>query len=317
MHKRVLHCARCTNSRCLAKTNMLASKVLQVLFIHYCCFVAKSNSEPGGCRQILVMKSIYTSLHDAVTKYFVEQPNMQHVDLLPIGQMLDYEDFNPGKKTKFSPPGTLPLNVIENALPLVDKLFPTGATINPASVNYSQSDENYHFDSLSSTYDFILTHMMVKARNFSSEQKLRAKYYLQELVPNPELVLQNATELPRYLLYDYYRNLYLKEKETKENELDIHRETLTKEDFENWGVQKLPTLESESDAAFQKWMIFGYKTEVEQELQYFDIDSHEDTLVSTRALFKSMAIYSQKDPHVKVYPFKFEPDTWYLSLKSK
>lgn len=246
----------------------------------------------------------------------VEQPDIQHVDLLPIGEMLDYEDFNPGKKTKYDTPGTLPLNVIENALPLVDNIFPTGDTVRPAPVNHSQSDKDYHFDSLSSTFEFVLTHMMVKPRNFSSEEKLRAKYYLQELVPNSELVIQNTTELPRYLLYDYYRNLYLKEKETKEIQLDIHKRTLTQQDFENWGVQKLPTLESESDAAFQKWMIFGYKSEVEQELQYFDIDSHEDTLVSTRALFKSMAIYSERDPHVQVYPFRFEPDTWYLLLRS-
>ena len=269
------------------------------------------------CRQKAIKKEIYISLHDAITKYSIEHPEVQHVDLLPLGLPLDYDDFNPGNKARFATPGTLPLKVIENALPLVDKIFPTGATVKPAPANISESDKDYHFDSLSSTFDFILTHMLVLPRNFSSDEKLRAKYYLQELVPNPELAIQNRTELPRYLLYDYYRSLYLKEKEDKETEVDSHKETLTQQDYENWGVKKLPVLQSDADAAFQKWMIFGYKTEVEKELQYFDIDTHEDKLMSTRALFKSMAVYSERDPHTQIYPFTFEPESWYQVLNLK
>ena len=74
--------------------------------------------------------------------------------------------------------------------------------------------------------------------------------------------------------------------------MDSHRESLTQPGYENWWVKILPTLESNSEAAFQKWMIFGYKTDVEKDLQYFDIDTHEDKLMSTRALFKSMSVYS-------------------------
>ena len=293
----------------------LRTTLFACLFVFICGQGPESDST--YCRRQAVKKEIYTSLHDAVTKYSIEHSQTQHIDLLPLGLPLDYDDFNPGKTSRFATPGTLPHKVIENALPLVDKIFPTGATVKPAPTNVSESDKDYHFDSLSSTFDFILTHMMVLPRNFSTEETLRAKYYLQELVPNPELVLQNKTELPRYLLYDYYRSLYLKEKEAKETQMDLHRESLTQQDYENWGVMKLPTLESDADAAFQKWMIFGYKTEVEKELQYFDIDAHEDKLMSSRALFKSMAVNSERDPHVQIYPFRLEPEKWYQVLTSR
>ena len=291
--------------------------LLRLISVIALCFLGVLAQSDLQCRQKVVLKDIYTNLHDAITEHFIPSPETQHVDLLVSGIPLDFNDFNPGKKSRFAPPGTLPLTVVENALPLVDKIFPTGATVHPVPTNNSQSIKDYHFDSLSSTLDFILTHMMVLPRNFSSEETLRAKYYLQELVPNPERVIQNETELPRYMLYDYYRSLYLKEKEEKDTQMDSHRKTLTQQGYENWGLKTLPTLESNSEAAFQKWMIFGYKTEVEKELQYFDIDTHEDKLMSTRALFKSMAVYSERDPHVRVYPFTFVPENWYEVLKSR
>ena len=302
------------------KVRKINSIMLSLRLALFACLVIfrviRGQESEFTCRQKTIKKGIYTSLHDAFTKYSIEYPETQHVDLLPLGLPLDYDDFNPGKTSRFATPGTLPIKVVENALPLVNKIFPTGATVKPITTNIL-SDKDYHFDSLSTTFDYILNHMMVLPRNFSSDEKLRAKYYLQELVPNPELVIQNKTELPRYMLYDYYRSLYLREKENKETQMDSHRDSMTQEDYEHWGVKELPTLESDADAAFQKWLIFGYKAEVEQELQYFDIDTHEDKLMSTRALFKSMAVYSERDPHKQIYPFRFEPEKWYQVLNSK
>ena len=120
------------------------------------------------------------------------------------------------------------------------------------------------------------------------------------------------------MLYDYYKSLYLKEKKEMDTEMDSRRELLTQQGYENWGIETLPTLESNSEAAFQKWMIFGYKTEVEKELECLDINTmHEDKIMSTRALFKSMSVYSEKDPHVRVYPFTFVPENWYEVMKSR
>ena len=36
-------------------------------------------------------------------------------------------------------------------------------------------------------YDYILMHMMLLPQNFMEEELLRAKFYLQELVPNPTM----------------------------------------------------------------------------------------------------------------------------------
>ena len=295
---------------------MLSRVLCAALFACMVVFIHGQESD-SICRQKTLKRDMYISLHDAITRYAIEYPETQHVDLLTLGLPLDYDDFNPGKTSRFAAPGTLPVRIIENAIPLVNKIFPTGATVKPEPANTSENVKDYHFESLSSTFDYILTHMMLLPRNFSAEEKLRAKFYLQELVPNPELVIQNKTVLPRYMLYDYYRSLYLREKEEKETQIARHKESLTQEDYEKWGIKILSTLESNTDAAFQKWIIFGYKTEVEQELQYFDIDTHEDKLMSARALFKSMAVFSERDPHVQIYPFRFEPENWYQMLNSK
>ena len=267
----------------------------------------------SACLQKTQQRDMYISLHDAITRHCIEYPEKQHVDLLPLGLRLDYDDFNPGKASRFVKTQMLPVKVIEKALPLVDKIFPTGATVQP-----KPSANHYRFNSLSSTFEFILAHMMALPSSLDNlEQLQKQKDYLQEPVPNPELVVQNETDLPRYMLYDHYRCLYLKEKEEKETQVASHMESLTQEDYEKWGIKVLPTLESNVDAAFQKWMIFGYKTEVEQTLLSFDIDTHEDRLMSTRALFKSMAVFSERHPHVKVYPFRFEPKNWYQVLNTK
>ena len=159
---------------------------------------------------------------------------------------------------------------------------------------------------------------MVKPRNFTSDSVLKAKYYLQELVPNSEQVLiKDARSLPRLLLYDYYRSRYLEVSGHRDSQIDKNRIKLTQTMFETWGQKELPSLMSDVDAAYMKWQVLGYKTEVENQLQYFDVDRQEDKLMKTKALFRSAASSSERDPHVTVYPFTFIPDDWYQILKSR
>ena len=281
--------------------------VLRIALLARLLILIQANS---ACLQKTLQRDLYISLHDTVTRHCIKHPEKMHVDLLPIGLRLDYDDFNPGKIPRFATTRTLPVKVIENALPLVDKIYPIGVTVEP------KPDANYYrFNCLSSTFEFILAHMMVLPSSLDElEEQLN---FLQAAAPNPELVVQNADELPRYMLYDYYKSLYLKEREEKELQMARQRDSLTQEDYEKWGINILPTLESKVDAAFQKWMIFGYKMEVETKLLSFDIDTHEDRLISTRALFKSMAVFSERDPHEKIYPFRFEPKNWYQVLNTK
>ena len=281
---------------------------------------AFGQADTQKCQQRAVLKDLYRWLHSAIAEHSCVgvRSDVEHVSLLDAGIPLQYSKFNPGKPNRYTQPGTLPQFVIENGLPYVDKVFPTGTRSKKSSqpANSSLSEKDYHFDLLSSTYDFVLIHMMVSPRNFSDQEILRAKYYLQELIPNPERVFLNKSQLPRYLLYDYYRSLYFGEKAAKDQAIAERRSSaISQQDFENWGQKDLPALQSDTESAFNKWQIFGYKSEVEKQLQYFDIDVHEDKLMSARALFKSMERPSERNPHDIVYPFTLKPEKWYNALK--
>jgi len=281
-----------------------------------CCLTC-AQSAIDICRVRTVQKELYRSLHRVVREEAVcsSDRSTTYVELLDNGIPLTYEHFNPGKLSRFNS-GSLPSDIIENGLPLVDKVYPAG--LYSYGTNTSTSRKGYQFDSLSSTYDYILTHMVLLPKNFSNNEVVRAKYYLQELVPNPERVLRNESELPRLLLYDYYRSHYLEQKRMKDDAIASNRSSLlTQLQFELWGQQKLATLESNTDAAYFKWQMFGYKSEVEKQLEYFDIDTHENKLMSMRALFKSMARSSERDAHVTIFPFTLEPADWFKHLKVK
>ena len=271
------------------------------------------------CYQRAVLSNIYRSLHDTIKDNVLGcDSGGKHVELLGLGEPLKYDSFNPGKRRQpltLSEYGTLPMSVVENALPLVDKIFPTARSANIATTK-RQKQSDYNTESLSSMFSYILRHLMVKPRNFTSDEMLKAKYYLQELVPNSEHVLRkDADSLPRLLLYDYYRSQYLEESSKRDNQIDRNRLKLPQQGFEQWGKQELPTLMSNVDAAYMKWQVLGYKTEVENQLQYFDVDRQEDQLMSTRALFRAAARASERDPHVTIYPFTLTPEDWYQTLK--
>ena len=134
---------------------------------------------PDYCYQRSVLSNIYSSLHDAIKENVIGcDDGGKHVELLSSGKPLRYNSFNPGKRKQpltLSQFGTLPMSVVENALPFVDKIFPTTSSI-PKKVQ-----DDYNFESLSSTFSYILRHMMVRPKNFTNEEVLKAKYYLQEL----------------------------------------------------------------------------------------------------------------------------------------
>ena len=279
------------------------------------------------CFSTAVQNDIYRSLHDTIKKHVIQcESGSKHVEVLGMGKMLKFDDFNPGVTTTpqpgslFSQFGRLPLSVVERALPLVDKIFPAESLIKPVAINTTGHSllRDYNFDSLSSTFKYVLEQMMVTPKNFTNDEMLRAKYYLQELVPNPESVVDaSASSLPRLILYDYYRAHYLEESGKRDTEIESKRLKLSQQQFKEWGHKELPPLVSNAEAAYMKWQIFGYKTEVENQLQYFDIGNQEDRLMRSRALFRSAARFSEDDPHFKVYPMSFIPENWHNVLKSK
>ena len=269
------------------------------------------------CAQQAVLKELYRSLYDVLDKKAVRSSDVgqENIELLDLGIPLTYSDFNPGKRSRFAVPGELPTFVLENGLPLVDKVYPTGSARFREKNNITDSIKDYHFDSLSSTYDYILTHMVLTPQNFSDAELLQAKYYLQELVPNFERVVRDVDQLPRFMLYDYYRRNYTKVKEDMEDEIASNRVRLPRTKYEEWGREKLSPYEKEKEAAYNKWQEFGYKSEVEKQLEYFNIDTHEVKLMSIRALFMSLARVSERNAHLTIYPYQFKPSSWYKELK--
>lgn len=308
LQKRSLACFTMTME---AKIGVLLMLLLFLPF-HECGSVGAS-----ACRKKLIQKEFYRSLFKAIKENAIltSEKSTTNVELLDLATPLAYEDFNPGKTSIFTQPGALPSSVIENGLPLVDKVYPTGTYRFRVLANSSSSTKDYRFDSFSSTYDYILSHMMLLPQNFSDQDVLRAKYYLQELVPNPERVLRNESKLPRFLLYDYYRANYLDEKDNKDDAVDNNHDKLTQLKFELWGQKKLSRYESDTDAAYVKWQAFGYKAEVEKQLQYFDVDTHEEKLMNSRALYKSVGRPSERESHVTIHPFTLEPANWFKELK--
>lgn len=290
-----------------------------LLLVSALCVLSAQAIDPSRCVQKEILKELYRSLFEVLNKTAIcsRERGQENIELLELGTPLAYSDFNPGKPNRFAQPGDLPSFVMENGLSLVDTIYPTGSARFRLHNNVSASIKDYHFDSMSSTYDYILTHMLLTPQNFTDTEVLRAKYYLQELVPNPERVLRNDTQLPRFLLYDYYRLNYIMKKSSKDDAIASKRVQLPQQSFEVWGQKKLSSYESDTEAAYNKWQAFGYKSEVEKQLQYFDIDTHEDELMSVRALFKSMGRPSERDAHKTIYPYKMEPSDWYRQLRVK
>ncbi len=309
-----------------ASVHIFISNFAVVLVCAMLCHIAEGQMTEQ-CYSTAVQNDIYRSLHDTINEHMIKcESGSKHVEILGMGKPLKFDDFDPGITTKpksglkSSLFGQLPLSIIEKSLPIVDKIFPAESLIKTVAVNTTEHSllRDYNFDSLSSTFKYVLEQMMVTPKNFTSDELLRAKYYLQELVPNPESVVDaSASSLPRFILYDYYRAHYLEESGMRDTEIESKRMKLSQQLFKEWSHKKLPPLVSNAEAAYMKWQIFGYKTEVENQLQYLEMGNPEDRLMRSRALFRSAARFAESDPHLKVYPISFVPENWHNILNSR
>lgn len=287
--------------------------VKQLLLFVIVLPLLSSGSKVNECRQITVQKELFLALRDTISTCVAEvAPGTNHIVLLDSGIPLSYQDFYPGPILPEAGQ-SLPTRVIENAQKLVN-IIPLPHQILFAN---STTHKTQRSASVSSVYDFILEHMMVTPKNLDSEVILRAKCFLQEQVPNPERVVTNEAQLPRFLLYDYYRHLYLQKKNLWQETVDTNRDKKEESDFEEWSLKTLPLRDSDLHAVFEKWQVFGYKAEVEKQLQYLEVDSHEEKLLSSRALFRSQAKISLQNLDKVVYPVSFSPANWYLSIKAR
>ena len=315
----------------MSPIKMVKSESIFIKLIFMATLLSASNLVGQGhmeqlCFSTAVQNDLYRTLHDTIKEHMIKcESGTKQVQVLAVGKPLKFHDFDPGvtnqpKLGLISQFGTLPLSVVERALPIVDTIFPAESLIERAEINLTQDSllRDYNFDSLSSTFKYVLEQMMVTPKNFTSDELLRAKYYLQELVPNPEHAVDStASSLPRFILYDYYRARYLDDSGKRDSEIEFKRLKSTQQQFKEWSHKELPPLVSNAEAAYMKWQIFGYKTEVENQLQYFDMGNQEDRLMRSRALFRSAARFSENDLRFTVYPMTFIPENWHKVLDSK
>ena len=277
------------------------------LYIFISLLVIIRGAESSNCYQKNALTEIYRGMQVAMEKLIEADSHggtVQRVEILDIGMPLSHSDFNPGK-TKRSAQQT-----VENAQPLVDKIYPLHPPLDSVSL------KEYGYDSMSATYGYILQQFIPTGLLNSTLAAARA--FLTEQVTNPELVVNNETLASRYQLYNHYRTNYLHMKALEDNAIDDSRQQLSSRNFEEWGQKELSMIESDTHTAFQKWQVFGYKYEVEKHLHNLDMDaSEENKLLSSTALYKSMGERSLKDIHMLVYPVLFKPENWYEELKAK
>ena len=240
-------------------------------------------------------KEFYKGLHKAMEGLLSgDSKTQQRVEILDVGVPLHYSDFYPGA-TKQSARAAM-----ENVQDVVDKVYLSDPPTNMTN-------------SLSEAYGCVLKQLATRG----VEDENIARAYMQETVPNPESVLKDAP-LPRYVLYDYYRANYLHMKSVEASSIETNRQELSLRSFEDWGEKQLSVIDSDAQAAFQKWQVYGYKHEVERYLQHMELDTMaEDKHLSWLASYKSQGVRSDKDAHVTVYPHEMEPKDWYKELAVK
>ena len=260
-----------------------------------------------ACYQHAVQRELYSSLHSAIETGLLDtftNKTSQRAEILGDGVPLAYNDFYLGDRKRKS----LPMSIVEKALPFVDRIYPSNSPTD------SKSIKEYGYESLSSTYGYILHRVKRKA---SDSNTTSARDYLHELIDNPESVVFPDPKVSRLLLYDYYRLQYLNTKAAEEKAVKDSNLIAMMPEYNNVAVDVV-AFKSHTASALYKWQAYGDKDQVELHLQLLDVDNSEGNKISgLRSLYKSSRVRSERNVHINVYPFAFKPDKWYRMLKTK
>ncbi len=168
--------------------------------------------------------------------------------------------------------------------------------------------------SLANVYSSILHEM--KYTGFDIDSDAQNAYYnqavtfLNELVVDPD---KPDSQLPRLSLYERYRDMYNDRKLRMEDQIEEKRLSVRYKDYELWFQRHYPSLQSQVESAYTRWLIFGEKERVESYITLLDTGSSGQLIEEARMSLRASGV-SSLDRTRTVYPVYFEPSDWYKYL---
>ena len=168
--------------------------------------------------------------------------------------------------------------------------------------------------SLSNVYRSILRESTIKNLQNQGEQ-LKILYeqaieFLHKVLPHPENLDKKTTRLA---LYEEYKEMYNKRKLEMEDKIEDKRRTLPYIDYELWFQRNYPSLLSNIESAYHRWLIFGQKELCDNYISVLGAGSSAKILDEARTILRSAGVTSL-DRTRTIYPVSFEPSDWYKYL---
>ena len=165
--------------------------------------------------------------------------------------------------------------------------------------------------SLGNSYSSILSEIKVLGlQNRDEGSHNQAVTFLNELLADPENI---STQVPRLGLYERYRDMYNDRKLVMENLVEEKRKNLGYLDYEQWFQRNYPSLQAKVESAYTRWLIFGDKERVEQQITVIDTGSSGRVLEEARMALRAAGV-SSLDRTRTIYPVSFVPSDWYKYL---
>ena len=254
-------------------------------------------------RSIIFPKSPLTG--DATSNRFV---------LSSPGKVLNYWDYYPGpdyehsllRENNSAPEAIIPPAVMEKWFDIADTMV--GADPFTGGVTAK---------SMARAYEMILSGInLLGLEKKTSEAQARyskALSYLTSQISDPENLTVNTTRLS---LYSRYQDEYAQKKLNMEEQINNARRSRGYLEYELWFQRSYPSLNSQVEGAYMKWLTFGEKDVVELYKAYVDTGSSGAEVEEARMSLRASAVRSL-DRTRTVYPVSFEPGNWYKYLLPK
>jgi hypothetical protein len=255
-------------------------------------------------KYVMKQSDLYHQLRQTLSEHFPRvSDGEQHLTFLTTGQILAYEDYDPGYLYDESEESVLPQSM-ENMFDLVD-IIPDGGSIvfNP-----------HRAPRLQTTYSQLLEMLQVAPSSLSPTEQQEIRAYLQEIVT--DVGSSSNESLPRLSLYHLYKNSYYMTVFEVDNLIETQRQTLFDWEFTQWYEQNLNILNNRKQEALSRWKIFTNKDEVEEKLDSLKLTDHSQEISNAQVLLVTKRRESRFHDEKIYYLVKFYPDTWYMRLKN-
>lgn len=237
----------------------------------------------------------------------------QSLSLLASGRLLDYDNYNPGRSFDGGV-DSIPQKVMERFFKLTDVIPDTTSLVT-----------DFHDDtSLSETYEYLISHMLVTPFDVRPNDLEDARIFLQEKVEDLGSEEESDRLIPRLSVYLKYKNIYYRKKLDIENLIDSKKRILTGFHYTEWYERHASVLNTEVDDAFLEWDLYGNKVEVEKWLKVLRLQGEEtsqlddsELLDEARALLVATKTRSRYKGDVVYRPIQILHTHWFRALKNR